>query len=250
MVQERIEQEAVPVSEIWKDALGRADRALRRMSKGLRAAAFVGLIVGITTTSQAKEDAIVSPVTLPAEGKTSLEVSAAKIPPEIVVSPASECTVEGIKISKRFTINTEKLGEILQENGLECPFHITTMNLPISLSFAFGFNIPKVKTEGIINIGVIDWVREIMKPENQKIRERAEKYGYDFSVAGRLKGEELNEWAIAHESRHLIQIQKGIGKNTYERERDASLWANKHYKDFTEVILTKTSKEPAEFLQR
>lgn len=91
MAKAEIEQEAVPTAEIWKDALQRADKALGRMSKGLRAAAFVGLIAGITTASQAREGIIESPINIPAEGtETTLEISAAQILPKIVVSSGHE----------------------------------------------------------------------------------------------------------------------------------------------------------------
>ena len=119
MAREKVEQEAVPVSEVLKDALGRADKAVGRMSKGLRAAAFVGLIVGITTTSQAKEGAIVSSVTPPAEGKeTSLEVSATQISPTPEITRSSELTQELILgeqfFGYRVRLQEEKI-ETLQE---------------------------------------------------------------------------------------------------------------------------------------
>ena len=41
MARERIEQETVPVSEVLRDALRRADKALRQMPRGFRVAASI-----------------------------------------------------------------------------------------------------------------------------------------------------------------------------------------------------------------
>lgn len=81
MAKAEIEQEAVPVSEVWRDTLQRADRVLKQLPRSARVAASIGLIAFVSTASQAKEGIVELPSISPVEGKeTTLELSAAQIP--------------------------------------------------------------------------------------------------------------------------------------------------------------------------
>lgn len=89
MAKVEIEQEAVPVSEVLREALKRADRVLKQLPRSARVAASIGLIAFVSTASQAKEGAIVSPVTSPAKGtETILDISQiqAEVPKVVVPS--------------------------------------------------------------------------------------------------------------------------------------------------------------------
>lgn len=86
---ERIEPEAVPISELWKEGLERADEILKQVSTKAKAAISVSLIAAMVTTSQAKiiEGDIETPITSSSEDKkTTLEVRQAQVEaPKIVV---------------------------------------------------------------------------------------------------------------------------------------------------------------------
>lgn len=125
MARERIEQEAVPVPELWRDTLQRADKALGRMSKGFRAAAFVGVIAGITTASRAKEGIIEPPAVSPAKGKeaTSEASHVQAETPKIVVPPEAKEAPEyveraSIEVEEKTPVeevSVEKTAEFLQD---------------------------------------------------------------------------------------------------------------------------------------
>lgn len=118
MAKVEIEQEVVPATEVWRDVLQRADKALGRMSKGLRAAAFVGLIAGITTASQAREGIIETPITQPTEGtETTLEVSAAQIPPAPEIAKVVFREDFNNPELLRWSVRPGKTGRVTTEDG-------------------------------------------------------------------------------------------------------------------------------------
>lgn len=82
MARERIEQEPIPTVEVWRDALQRADKALKQWPKEARVAATIGFILAMTGSQPRTEGIAEAAVAPSAEGKeTTLDVSQAQIPP-------------------------------------------------------------------------------------------------------------------------------------------------------------------------
>lgn len=230
MARERIEKETVPVSEIWRDALQRADRVLKQWPRSAKVAASIGLIAFVSTASQAKEGVIEPSVIQPAEGKeTTLEISAAQIPvpdvgvptgssaPEYVerlpveveekvplqeVSPKAEAI---ISLNLNYTIRPyDTLSEIAQRFG-------TTQDEILTLN-------PGIKDQNLIHPGEELIIPEVSVEQTveflQDLQKKVDKiYGLRQNWIGRyIVQEGDNLWNIAQ--KHETSVERLLYLNS------------------------------------
>lgn len=134
MARERIEQEAVPAVEVWKDTLQRVDRVLKQWPRGAGVVASIGLIAAISTASQVRREGVVElPSISPVEGKeTTLDISAAQIPPQPEIAVPREAEKAPVDIERfRAQVEPPKTSIIPAEKAPETKEIITSLTYTV-----------------------------------------------------------------------------------------------------------------------
>ncbi|TSC54458.1 MAG: hypothetical protein LiPW31_106 [Microgenomates group bacterium LiPW_31] len=233
MAGERIEQEAVPVSEVLRDALRRADKALRQMPRGFRVAASIGLILAMTG-SQARtgEGVVEASVLPPAKSKeATLEVSAAQIPPAPEILAVNKCKIEVVRDEvEKYDVNVEEVIDFLSSQGIGSETSIELHLIDKSFKEIWGGKRAR-ETIGcrhgkceethsyFIEFYMKDDLKDFVLPKE-----------YGENVLIELEGVDAWNWAMAHSLYHIIEIEKTDEVESYpHHELTATQFANENF---------------------